>query len=133
MGKSSKEIFVNTILVGTVVPTLIVGTAVPTGIVKTALEQLFQHFVPAIIVGTIVPTIIVGTAVSTIIVLTAYYWKSCLWVGQSFAWFYTINLPNYNFPNKNTIQIQRLTKLNTSDLSLVLLDVTVKEKLPCID
>ena len=43
-----------------------------------------------------------------------------LWVGQSLAWFYTINLPNYNFPNKNTIQIQRLTKLNTSDLSLVI-------------
>ena len=26
-----------------------------------------------------------------------------LWVAQSLAWFYTINLPNYNFPNKNTI------------------------------
>ena len=23
-----------------------------------------------------------------------------LWVGQSLAWFYTINLPNCNFPKK---------------------------------
>ena len=23
-----------------------------------------------------------------------------LWVGQSLAWFYTINLPNYNFPKR---------------------------------
>ena len=39
-----------------------------------------------------------------------------LWVIQSLAWFYTINLPNQNFPNKNIIQILRFTKLNTSDL-----------------
>ena len=51
-----------------------------------------------------------------------------LWVGQSLAWFYTINLPNYNFPNKNIIKIQRLTKQNTSDLSLVFFCQNVAKK-----
>ena len=49
-----------------------------------------------------------------------------LYVGQSLSWFYTINLPNYNFPNKNTIKIQRRSKLNTSHLSLV---VVVADKI----
>ena len=66
VGKTTKEIFVPAINVGTVVPTKLVRTAVPTGVVGTASKEMF------------VSAIIVGTAVPTIIVLTAYYWNSCV-------------------------------------------------------
>ena len=74
VGKTTKEIFVPAINVGTVVPTILVRTAIATRVVGTASKEIF---VSAIIVGTVVPTIIVGTVVPTIIVLMAYYWKSC--------------------------------------------------------
>ena len=79
-GKTTKQMFVPTIIVETVVPTMIVGTAVPTKVVGTRInhETNFcsnNHCWNA--KEMIVPTIIVGTAVPTIIVLTAYYWKSC--------------------------------------------------------